>query len=67
MLVVFAAGNLDDLLTKIHHHNAIGELQDSLLPVEVGDTELRAGLSRTRELIAPLPAAAREMVRTLGR
>jgi hypothetical protein len=42
-------------------------LQDSMLPVEVGDTELRAGLSRTRELIAPLPALTREIVRTLGR
>jgi hypothetical protein len=45
----------------------IAELQDSMLPVEVGDTELRAGLSRTRELITPLPGAAREIVRTLGR
>jgi hypothetical protein len=45
----------------------IAELQDSMLPVEVGDMELRAGLSRTRELIAPLPALAREIVRTLGR
>ena len=45
----------------------IAALQDSMLPVEVGDTELRAGLSRTRELVAPLPALAREMVRTLGR
>lgn len=45
----------------------IAALQDSMLPVEVGDTELRAGLSRTRELIDPLPARAREIVRTLGR
>ena len=45
----------------------ISELQDSMLPVEVGDVELRAGLSRTRELIAPLPVQARELVRTLGR
>jgi hypothetical protein len=45
----------------------ISELQDSMLPVEVGDTELRAGLSRTRELIAPLPGLSREIVRTLGR
>jgi hypothetical protein len=45
----------------------IGELQDSMLPVEVGDEELRAGLSDTRALIAPLPLRARELVRTLGR
>jgi hypothetical protein len=45
----------------------IGELQDSMLPVEVGDEELRAGLSDTRALIAPVPLQARELVRTLGR
>jgi hypothetical protein len=45
----------------------IAQLQDSMLPVEVGDQELRAGLSRTRELIAPLPRRARELVRRLGR
>jgi hypothetical protein len=47
--------------------HVIAELQDSMLPVEVGDEELRAGLSETRALIAPLPARARELVRTLGR
>jgi hypothetical protein len=45
----------------------IAELQDSMLPVEVGDPDLRAGLSQTRELIGPLPAHARELVRVLGR
>ncbi len=45
----------------------IAKLQDSMLPVEVGDQQLRAGLSRARELIAPLPARAHELVRTLGR
>jgi hypothetical protein len=45
----------------------IAELQDSMLPVEVGDPELRAGLSETRELMAPMPPHARELVRTLGR
>jgi hypothetical protein len=42
-------------------------LQDSMLPVEVGDAEVRAGLSGVRELIGPLPARARELLRTLGR
>ena len=42
-------------------------LQDSMRPVEVGDAELRAGLAEVRTLIAPLPGAAREIVRTLGR
>jgi hypothetical protein len=45
----------------------IAELQDSMLPVEVGDPELRAGLSETREVMATMPAHARELVRTLGR
>ena len=45
----------------------IAELQDSLLPVEVGDTELRAGLSETRELMDALPGRARALVRVLGR
>jgi len=45
----------------------LAELQDSMLPVEVGDLELRAGLTRVRELIAPLPPRARELLRGLGR
>lgn len=45
----------------------IATLQDSMLPVEVGDPELRAGLSRVRELIAPLPERARQLVRVVGR
>jgi hypothetical protein len=45
----------------------IAELQDSMLPVEVGDQQLRAGLSETRELLTALPSRAHEIVRTLGR
>lgn len=45
----------------------IGELQDSMLPIEVGDPELRAGLSGTRALVAPLAHLAHELIRTLGR
>jgi len=45
----------------------IAELQDSMLPVEVGDQELRAGLSETRSLIDPVPALAHRFVRTVGR
>jgi len=45
----------------------LAELQDTLLPVEVGDAELRAGLSGVRELLGGLHARARELVRTLGR
>ena len=43
------------------------ELQDSMRPVEVGDAELRAGLSEARELVGDLRARSRELVRTLGR
>jgi hypothetical protein len=45
----------------------LGELQDSMLPVEVGDAELRAGLADVRELLGGVRLRARELVRTLGR
>ena len=45
----------------------LSELQDSMLPIEFGDAELRSGLAETRELLAPMPTAAREFLRTLGR
>ena len=43
------------------------ELQDSMMPVEVGDPELRAGLGEVRELLSHVRANAREFVRTFGR
>jgi hypothetical protein len=55
---VDAAGRADGML---------GELQDSMLPIEVGDVELRAGLSEVRELLGGARSRARELVRTLGR
>jgi hypothetical protein len=45
----------------------IAQLQDSMLPVEVGDPELRAGLSDVRSLIDPVPAMAARLIRTVGR
>lgn len=45
----------------------LAELQDSLLPVEVGDQQLRSGLSGTRTTIAALPDACEDFIRTLGR
>jgi hypothetical protein len=45
----------------------IAELQDSMRPVEVGDAELRAGLSEVRRLIGDVPRRATELVRGLGR
>ncbi len=46
---------------------ALSALQDSMLPVEVGDAELRAGLEAVRGLLGDLRGRARELVRTLGR
>ncbi|HEX3692506.1 MAG TPA: hypothetical protein VHU13_04100 [Solirubrobacteraceae bacterium] len=45
----------------------LAELQDSMLPVEVGDAELRAGIAEVRELVGRLRPAARQLQRTLGR
>jgi hypothetical protein len=46
---------------------ALSELQDSMVPVEVGDPELRAGLEQVREQITGLGNRARNLLRTLGR
>ncbi len=45
----------------------IAELQDSMLPIEAGDPELRAGLAEVRELLDGLPAAGSAFLRTFGR
>jgi hypothetical protein len=45
----------------------LATLQDSMLPVDVGDAELRGGLEEVRRLLGGLPGQARELVRTLGR
>ncbi|HLH66871.1 MAG TPA: hypothetical protein VKV27_14335 [Solirubrobacteraceae bacterium] len=45
----------------------IGELQDSMLPVEVGDPELRAGLASVREALDRVPELAQGLIRLVGR
>jgi hypothetical protein len=45
----------------------LADLQDSMLPVEVGDPALRAGLAEVRELVSSVPPRARDFLRTLGR
>jgi hypothetical protein len=55
---VQAIGDADRLLAT---------LQDSMLPVEVGDAELRADLEQVRLLLDGLSTRAREIVRTFGR
>jgi hypothetical protein len=47
--------------------HVLATLQDSMLPVEVGDADLRAGLQEVRRLLGDLRGRARELVRTLGR
>jgi hypothetical protein len=42
-------------------------LQDTMLPVEAGDQELRAGLKSIREPLGDVPAKARQFLRGLGR
>jgi hypothetical protein len=42
-------------------------LQDTMLPVEAGDEELRAGLRSIREPLGDVPAKARQFLRGLGR
>jgi hypothetical protein len=61
-------GFLDSAVVSVAEADAVlAELQDSMMPVEVGDPELRAGLAEVRELLGDVPARAREFVRTLGR
>ena len=55
---VLAAGEAD---------RELAELQDSMVPVEIGDPELRAGLEQVREQIGGLGSRSRELLRTLGR
>ncbi len=45
----------------------VADLQDSMLPIEAGDAELRAALAEVRELLGAVPPAAREFQRTFGR
>lgn len=47
--------------------NVIAELQDSMVPIEAGDPELRAALAEVRELVGAVPARGRDFARTFGR
>lgn len=69
---VAPSGGVKDLIeaavdTAAKADGVLIELQDSMLPVEVGDAELRAALAEVRELIGGVRSRARELVRTLGR
>jgi hypothetical protein len=55
------------LIATAEADRGVADLQDSMLPIESGDADLRAGLTEVRELIGGAPAATREFLRTLGR
>jgi hypothetical protein len=60
--------HLERAITAIEQaDHVVAEMQDSMLPVEVGDRELRDGLTETRELIAAAPGYGRQLLRTIGR
>lgn len=61
-------GFIDNAVGAVGHaDSALAALQDSMLPVEVGDPELRAALAELRELVGGLAERARAIVRTIGR
>jgi hypothetical protein len=63
-----AHGYVDAAIEAAEHADDIlSELQDSMLPVEVGDPELRAAIADVRTRLAELPLRGRELLRTLGR
>ena len=45
----------------------LATLQDSMLPIEVGDPPLRAALEQVRVLLDDIGRRTREIIRTLGR
>jgi hypothetical protein len=47
--------------------DTLGTLQDSMLPVEVGDRELRTDLAEVRTLVEALQGRAHQFVRMFGR
>jgi hypothetical protein len=63
-----AKGLIDSAVAAVAEADrALSELQDSSLPTEVGDVELRAALTDVRELLGGVRQRARELERTLGR
>ncbi|MBJ7331148.1 MAG: hypothetical protein JHC95_14715 [Solirubrobacteraceae bacterium] len=63
-----AKGAIDHAVDAVEEADIIlVALQDSMMPVEVGDPELRAGLAAVRELLDGARRNARDFERTLGR
>ena len=63
-----AKGFIDNAVNAVAEADgALAGLQDSTLPTEVGDVELRAALTDVRERLGGVRQRARELERTLGR
>jgi hypothetical protein len=63
-----ARGFIDEAVVAVAAADlALAELQDSMLPAEVGDPEVRAAIANVRELLGGVSRRARELERTLGR
>jgi hypothetical protein len=63
-----ASGYVEQALEAAEHADDIlSELQDSMLPVEVGDPELRAALADVRTRLGEVPVRGHAFLRTLGR
>jgi hypothetical protein len=63
-----AKGFIDNAVGSVARaDSALSALQDSMLPAEVGDGELRAALANVRELLGGVRQQARGLERTLGR
>ena len=63
-----AHGQIDRAVTEARTaDDLLAELQDSMLPVEVGDPELRAALADVREHLDAVGRNARSVTRVLGR
>jgi hypothetical protein len=63
-----ARGFIDSAVGAVAQADGVlSALQDSSLPTEVGDVELRATITEVRELLGDVRQRARDLERTLGR
>jgi hypothetical protein len=61
-------GFLDQAVSAVERaDSALASLQDSMMPVEVGDAELRAGMSEVRRQLSEVSSHARQFMRRFGR
>jgi hypothetical protein len=61
-------GFLDTAVEAVERADAeLAALQDSMMPVEVGDGELRAGMAEVRRQLAEVASNARQFMRRFGR